>query len=66
MASETLEHLPRSERVLVHFVQYWAIKRECPHLSVDDQGTPKSHHSNSNVECKFENCPKIGKGVIHE
>ncbi len=66
MSSEALEHLPKSARLLVDFVQYCEIKRDCPHLSEDEQGVPKCLHRDSNGECKFENCPRIGKGATHE
>lgn len=66
ISSETVEHLPKSARLLVDFAQYCEIKRDCPHLSVNEQGAPKCRHPNSNEECKFENCPRIGKGATHE
>ena len=66
MSSETPEHLPKSARLLVDFAQYCEIKRDCSHLSVDAQGTPKCLHQDLNGECKFENCPRIGKGENHE
>lgn len=66
MQSETLERLPRSARLLVDFTRYCEIKRDCPHLFSDEQGAPKCRHRDSNGECKFENCHRIGKGVIYE
>ncbi len=66
MSSETLNHLPKSAQLLVDFAQYCEIRRDCPHLSMDEQGVSKCLYRDSNGECKFENCPRIGKGVIRE
>lgn len=66
MSSNTLERLPRSAQLLVDFTQYCEIRRDCPHLSMDEQGAPKCHHRDLNGECKFENCPRMSKEVFNE
>ena len=62
MVNETLERLPRSARLLVDFVQYCEIKRDCPHLFLGENATPRCRHSDSGGPCNFEDCPMIKAG----
>lgn len=66
MSSETLEHLPKSARLLVDFAQYCEIKRDCLYLSFDERGVPKCRRRDLNGECEFENCPRMSKEVFNE
>lgn len=55
-----------SLQLLADFAKYCEIKRGCPHLSLDEEGTPccrQNQHSKG--RCEFFSCPRV-RGANHE
>jgi len=62
LVGEVPKGIPGSMRLLVDFARYCEIKRDCPHLCIDENGAPRCHHPDFDGACRFEECPIMKTG----